>query len=214
VIEDCAQAHGALIGKRKVGSFGHMAAFSFYPTKNLGALGDGGAVVTDDPEHADKANLIRQYGWRERYVSELAGMNTRLDELQAAVLGVKLNHLDAENSRRREIADLYTRLLENSGLRLPFCAREVTHVYHQYAVLTPDREALAAFLKTRGIGTAVLYPVPVHLQQAYRRRVSVAPGGLEVCERVCREVLCLPMHPHITDQAICDIVREILNWKG
>src|SRR5215813_7276453 len=137
VVEDCAQAHGATIhsmGGLKVGVFGDAAAFSFYPTKNLGALGDGGAVVTNDPEVAGRVRLLREYGWRERYVSDIAGFNSRLDELQAAILRVKLRYLDAENARRREIARIYERILAGTEIGLPQCAAGAVHVYHQYVV--------------------------------------------------------------------------------
>ncbi len=214
VIEDCAQAHGASIGATKTGGWGHVAAFSFYPTKNLGALGDGGAVVTNDPVLTEKARLLRQYGWRERYISELAGTNTRLDELQAAILRVKLRHLEAENARRRQLAAVYDAGLASTPLELPRCARTVTHVYHQYTVRSPRRDELAAYLKSKGIGTAVLYPQPVHLQPAYRDRLSLAPGGLAVTEGVCRQLLCLPMHPQLEDEQARRIAGEIVRWHA
>jgi dTDP-4-amino-4,6-dideoxygalactose transaminase len=214
VIEDCAQAHGAVIGGRKVGSWGHMGAFSFYPTKNLGALGDGGALVCSDESLAAKARLIRQYGWRERYISEMAGMNTRLDELQAAVVRVKLRHLDAENGRRQEIAKAYDAALQTSGLTLPRSAADATHVYHQYTILTPRRGELAGFLKSEGIETAILYPSPVHLQPAYRGRINALAGGLPVSERVCRELLCLPMHPQLEGVQVSRIIDQVRRWIG
>jgi dTDP-4-amino-4,6-dideoxygalactose transaminase len=214
VIEDCAQAHGAMIAGRKAGSWGHMGAFSFYPTKNLGALGDGGALVCSDETLAAKARLIRQYGWRERYISETAGMNTRLDELQAAVLRVKLRHLDAENGRRQEIAKAYDAELETSGLTLPRSATDATHVYHQYTILTPRRDELADFLKSEGINAAILYPSPVHSQPAYRGRVNGLAGGLPVSERVCRELLCLPMHPQLGETQVRRIIDQVRRWIG
>lgn len=214
VIEDCAQAHGAAIGGRKAGSWGHMGAFSFYPTKNLGALGDGGALVCSDKTLAAKARLIRQYGWSERYISEMAGMNTRLDELQAAVLRVKLRHLDAENGRRLEIAKAYDAALQTCGLTLPRSAAGATHVYHQYTILTPRRDELAVFLKTEGINTAILYPSPVHLQPAYRGRVKSLAGGLPVSERVCRELLCLPMYPQLEEAQVRRIIDQVRRWVG
>jgi dTDP-4-amino-4,6-dideoxygalactose transaminase len=214
LIEDCAQAHGAMIAGRKAGSWGHMGAFSFYPTKNLGALGDGGALVCSDETLAAKAGLIRQYGWRERYISEMAGMNTRLDELQAAVLRVKLRHLDAENGRRQEIAKAYDAALETSGSTLPRSAADATHVYHQYTILTPRRDELASFLKSEGINAAILYPSPVHLQPAYRGRVNAPAGGLPVSERVCRELLCLPMHPQLGEAQVRRIIDQVRRWIG
>jgi dTDP-4-amino-4,6-dideoxygalactose transaminase len=199
VIEDCAQAHGAAVQGRKVGALGaQAAAFSFYPTKNLGALGDGGAVVTDDPDVAAQVRLLRQYGWRQRYVSELPGLNSRLDELQAAVLRVKLRYLDQENGRRREIAALYNSLLAQTPLGLPPVRPGTTHVYHQYVVRSRHRDQLQAYLEAHGIGTMIHYPVPVHLQPAYRGRLRLA-NRLAGTEALCREILSLPLYPHLSD---------------
>jgi len=199
VIEDCAQAHGAALQNLKAGALGsQLAAFSFYPTKNLGALGDGGAVVADDPELAAQVRLLRQYGWRQRYVSELPGMNSRLDELQAAILRVKLRYLDQENGRRQEIAHSYHTVLAETPLLLPQVRLGATHVYHQYVVRSRKRDQLQSFLKAHGIGAMVHYPVPVHLQPAYRGRVTLA-NRLAGTEAICREILSLPMYPQMTD---------------
>ncbi|HYO07474.1 MAG TPA: DegT/DnrJ/EryC1/StrS family aminotransferase [Tepidisphaeraceae bacterium] len=213
VIEDCAQSHGATLLGRRTGTWGHAAAFSFYPTKNLGALGDGGAIVTNDPALAERARALREYGWRDRYVSDLAGMNTRLDELQAAVLRAKLPHLDAENARRRAVATAYDAALAGSNVHAPPCRGDVEHVYHQYVVRAPERDALQAFLKQRGIGTAVHYPQPVHLQPAYRDRALAAPGGLPHTERACREILSLPMHPHLSADAAARVCDALQAWR-
>ena len=201
VIEDCAQSHGASIGSRKTGSFGAAAAFSFYPTKNLGALGDGGAIATNDRHIADRARLLREYGWKERYVSEIRGLNTRLDELQAAILRVKLRHLDAGNARRREIAAAYS-----AGLGLPI--ENEGHAYHQFVIRSRDRDALRARLAERDIGTLVHYPVPVHLQPAYAR---LEHGALPETELAAKEVLSLPMYPELTD---ADVARIIEAYRG
>ncbi len=208
MVEDCAQAHGAKIGDRRVGSIGDIAAFSFYPTKNLGALGDGGAVVTNDSELAERLKLLREYGWRERYVSEIAGMNSRLDELQAALLRVKLKALDAENERRRQIARMYDEKLAAASLRLPQVCGDVTHVYHQYVVRSDERDGLKEVLRTKGIGTLVHYPVPIHLQPAYRNR-SVA-DTLPETERAAKEVLSLPMFPQLTDEQVELVCQAII----
>src|SRR5262249_9490929 len=151
VIEDCAQAHGAMIRDQKVGTLGHLAGFSFYPTKNLGALGDGGAVVTNDGALAETAALTREYGWQERYVSLFSGMNSRLDEIQAAILRVKLKWLDEENTRRQQIARIYDEALEGTSLVLPHCSEDVTHVYHQYVVRVEGRDRLREHLQSRKI---------------------------------------------------------------
>lgn len=216
VVEDCAQAHGASIkegiGDRRVGSIGDIAAFSFYPTKNLGALGDGGAVVTNDAGLAERLKLLREYGWRERYVSEIAGMNSRLDELQAALLRVKLKALDEENARRRQIAAVYDEGLKSArlnagGLALPKSIGGVSHVYHQYVVRSGERDELKTRLREKGIGTLIHYPVPVHLQPAYRHLVSAA---LPETERAAREVLSLPMFPQLTDQQVQQVCQAMI----
>jgi len=212
VIEDCAQAHGATIDEVKVGVFGDAATFSFYPTKNLGALGDGGAVVTNDPEVAERVRLLREYGWRERYVSDIAGFNSRLDELQAAILRVKLKYLDEENARRREIARIYGERLAAPSLRLPDCLSGAGHVYHQYVVRSDDRDSLRELLRKRGVGTLVHYPVPVHLQPAYQNRATVHRGALPITERAAKQVLSLPMHPHLIEEQIervCEAINGI-----
>ena len=197
LVEDCSQAHGAALDGRKLGTWGQAAAFSFYPTKNLGALGDGGMVVTSDARLAARVRSLREYGWRERYVSETAGVNSRLDELQAAVLRVKLRHLDAENDCRRALACHYQGLLANSGLTLPLSSSAGWHVYHQYVVRSLRRDALRAGLATGGIKTLVHYPVPVHLQPAYAGRVRVQ-GALPHTEAAAREIMSLPMFPELT----------------
>lgn len=214
VIEDCAQAHGAEIAGRKVGTWGDLAAFSFYPTKNLGALGDGGALVTSDARLAERAQLIKQYGWRERYVSAIPGMNTRLDEIQAAVLRVKLPDLDADNDRRRRLARHYSDGLAAASPATPEARGDVHHVYHQYVVRTPHRDGLRAHLAARGIGTAILYSVPVHLQPGYCARVSPGPGGLAHTERLCGEILSLPLYPELTDEQADQVVLAVREWEG
>jgi dTDP-4-amino-4,6-dideoxygalactose transaminase len=210
VIEDCAQAHGATIKGVKVGTFGDAAGFSFYPTKNLGALGDGGAVVTDDSEIAERARLLREYGWRERYVSEIAGFNSRLDEIQAAILRVKLRYLDEENARRREIARVYDERLAPTPLRLPRCRAGVESVYHQYVARSGERDRLREYLRERGIGSLIHYPVPVHLQPAYEHRVAVHGGVLPATEQAAREVLSLPMHSHLTERQVERVCEAII----
>jgi dTDP-4-amino-4,6-dideoxygalactose transaminase len=208
VVEDCAQAHGATQAGRKVGTFGDLAAFSFYPTKNLGALGDGGAVFTRDEKRAGQVRLLRQYGWRERYISEVPGRNSRLDELQAAILRVKLRYLDSENAVRRTLAERYLERLADSALRLPALRRDTTHAFHQFTVRTPGREALRSLLLEREIGCGVLYPVPVHRQPAFADPALVLPET----DRACAEVLCLPCHPALTLADIDRVSDEILGW--
>lgn len=208
VLEDCAQAHGALVGERRVGSMGDAAAFSFYPTKNLGAFGDGGAVVTNRDDIAKRLRLLRQYGWRERYISDLAGYNSRLDELQAAILQVRLAHLDEDNGRRQQLAARYSAQLENLPVQLPRIRPSADHVFHLYVIQTGRQEALAAFLQKKGVGTAVHYPVPVHLQPAYRH-LGYAPGSLPVTERAARRILSLPLYAHMPEEHV-DVVSRAL----
>src|SRR5512135_2436011 len=212
VIEDCAQAHGTRYAQRAVGSYGDAACFSFYPTKNLGAIGDGGLVATNDPVIAENLNLLRQYGWRERYVSEIAGWNTRLDELQAAILRVKLRHLDADNDKRRELAAIYDELLAGV-VTLPIEPANTRHVYHLYVIRHPRRDALMQFLRERGIGTAIHYPVPVHLQPAYRGRLGDA-GSLPETERAAQEIVSLPMYPELSEEDVCAVVQGIREFAA
>ena len=208
VIEDSAQAHGATVGGRKTGTFGHLAAFSFYPTKNLGALGDAGAVVGRDAVLVDQVRLLRQYGWRKRYVSDLPGRNSRLDEIQAAVLRVQLARLEAGNSWRVEIASRYLKELAGLPLRLPEVAAGRTHCWHQFVVRTTRREELKAHLDKKGIRCGILYPVPVHRQPAYHDAALTLPQT----EQACAEVLSLPLHPGLTDDDVARVGREVLSF--
>jgi dTDP-4-amino-4,6-dideoxygalactose transaminase len=212
VLEDCAQSHGATFGGRMTGVWGDIAAFSFYPTKNLGALGDGGFIATARPELAEKVRLLREYGWRQRYMSEISGFNSRLDELQAAILRVKLSHLEADNGRRIAIARHYDRLLGASDLTLPREKWGVRHVYHQYVVRSKRRDALKSYLKEHGVDTLIHYPVPVHLQPAYRGKITLQGGRLPVTEEICPQILSLPMHPHLTGGQIEQIAELITGF--
>jgi dTDP-4-amino-4,6-dideoxygalactose transaminase len=213
VIEDCAQAHGAKYKGRRVGSYGDMACFSFYPTKNLGAVGDGGMVATSSPELAERALLLRQYGWADRYVSSLSGWNSRLDELQAAILRVKLPHLDSDNRKRRRLANMYDETLAALGLCLPRERAEVEHVYHLYVVRSERRDDLQAFLKSREVGVLIHYPVPVHLQPAYQNRLS-GSDHLPETERAAREVISLPIYPELDESQLQKVVAEVQAFQG
>jgi dTDP-4-amino-4,6-dideoxygalactose transaminase len=213
VIEDCAQAHGAALAARRAGTWGDMATFSFYPTKNLGALGDGGALAINDPDLAQRARLIREYGWRQHYISEVPGMNTRLDELQAAILRVKLSFLEDDNNRRRQIAERYSTGLAGTDLGLPKTPTGCHHVYHQYVVRCKNnRDELQKFMKEHGVGTLVHYPQPVHLQPAYLGRVPLAPGGLPHTELARDQILSLPMHPQLSDADVKSVILNLKNW--
>ncbi len=213
VIEDCAQAHGAVYRGRHTGAWGDIACFSFYPTKNLGAIGDGGFVATQDAQLAENARLLREYGWRERYVSDMAGWNTRLDELQAAILRIKLRTLDADNARRRHLAALYDELLTASPVAPPQAMSYGEHVYHLYVVQSARRDELQAFLKGRDIGTLIHYPLPVHLQPAYRGRLGDV-GSLPETERAANQVLSLPMFPELSEIKVQQVAEAIREFAG
>lgn len=212
LIEDCAQAHGATFQGRPVGSRGDAGCFSFYPTKNLGALGDGGAVVANDDGLLQELRSQREYGWTpaQRYVSQAQGMNSRLDELQAALLLVKLAHLDAENARRMQIAQHYTALFSDLGDQLvtPVVRADCTHVFHLYVVRTPRRDQVLAALKAQGIGAAIHYPVPIHQQPGYRD--AVVAHDLTRTEALAAEILSLPINPWLHDGQIERVAAAVL----
>jgi len=212
VIEDCAQSHGAVLAGSKTGAWGDIASFSFYPTKNLGALGDGGMIVTANSGLAERTRSLRQYGWQQRYISEIPGCNSRLDELQAAILRVKLEYLDVENARRIALAARYTTALADSGLTLPTCREGTRHVYHQYVVRSPQRDVLQTHLRSRGIGTLVHYPSAVHQQLAYKGRIFIA-GSLPHSERAAAEVLSLPMYPELSNEQVDSVAEQFRAWN-
>lgn len=202
VIEDNAQAHGAAFKGKLTGGFGHINATSFYPGKNLGALGDAGACTTDDPDLAEKILMLRNYGSREKYKHEVIGHNMRLDELQAAFLSVKLRHLNEWTRQRQEIAAWYNEALEGIGdLILPRVGSNATHVYHLYVIQTQYRDELQAFLAERGIGTLIHYPIPPHLQKAYVD-LDFKEGDFPIAEQLAKTVLSLPIWPGLTYEQV------------
>lgn len=214
VIEDCAQAQGARWDGRLTGTFGDIAAFSFYPTKNLGALGDGGAVATNDEKLGERVRALREYGWEQRFISKVAGVNSRLDELQAAILRVKLRHLDEDNQRRGRIAEMYGQALADHDLiMLPQTSASATHVFHQYVIRTKARDSLQNFLGDRGVATAIHYPMPVHQQPAYAGRLK-ACGSLRATETVAQEILSLPMFPELAEHQLDTVVEHIAAWQS
>ena len=213
VIEDNAQAHGARYKNQLVGSLGDAGAFSFYPTKNLGAIGDGGAIICGRQEIAARLYALRQYGWHRRYVSEEIGFNSRLDELQAAILRVKLRTLDENNLLRQRAANLYEHLLAGSPLQLPQKSSHCDHIYHLYVVQASERDDLQTFLLEKGIGTAVHYPVPIHLQTPYQQD-NCRPGSLPVTEKLAGRILSLPMFPHISDAQVTAVTEAIRAFYG
>ena len=211
VIEDCAQAHGARINGKPVGSFGDLACFSFYPTKNLGAIGDGGAVLTDQPELAHKLRLLREYGWEDRYISKIAGMNTRLDEVQAAILNVKLPHLEKNNRGRQALAAAYDQGLTGTNYILPKRRAGSEHVMHLYVIQTSRRDELQVFLRGHGVGSGVHYPQAVHQQPAYKGRLR-GFDQLPVTERLVPGILSLPMYPQLQLKDVQRVCELLLEW--
>jgi dTDP-4-amino-4,6-dideoxygalactose transaminase len=211
LLEDAAQAHGARYKGRRIGGHGDAVAWSFYPSKNLGALGDAGAVTTNDPEIADRVRRLGNYGSSVRYVNEVKGFNSRLDPIQASVLSVKLDHLDEWNERRRGIAVYYLVSLAGLGLELPFVPNWADPVWHLYVVQSAERDALRARLADAGVQTQIHYPIPPHLQDAYRD-LELSEGSFPIAERLAARVLSLPIGPHLShEQAerVADAVRNL-----
>jgi dTDP-4-amino-4,6-dideoxygalactose transaminase len=212
IIEDCAQSHGAHYRGRPTGSLGDIGCFSFYPTKNLGAFGDAGMAVSNDVGLASAMREIREYGWHERNVSARVGINSRLDPVQAAILGVKLLNLTEDNARRQTIASRYDRGLSGLPLTLPMRRPDADHVFHQYVVRLAERDALREYLNAQGISTGIHYPLPVHLQPAYRNRIAAGPSGLGVSERAARQILSLPVYPQLSDEMIDRVVSGVCGF--
>ncbi len=214
VIEDVAQAHGAMVGEDMAGTMTQIACFSFYPTKNMGAYGDGGAVVTHDADLGLRVRQLRDLGQVGRFQHALPGRNSRLDEMQAAILQVKLRYLDAHNAARRERAGWYAELLKDaSELQLPFVPEDWTHVYHLYVTRSDKRDGLRDYLRQRGIGADVHYPKPLHQQPVFAD-CRVAEGGLPVAEKAVTEILSLPMYPQLTREQVEQVARAILDFAN
>lgn len=208
VIEDCAQAMGAEFQGRKVGSIGSAGCFSFFPTKNLGCMGDGGMVVTDDGEIAERVRMLRVHGQGKKYQSEMLGFNSRLDEIQAAVLRVKLRYLDGWNRKRQDRASLYDKLLSDTPVVTPFVEENVKHVFHQYTITAPKRAELARGLEEKGIGVAIYYPLPFHLQKVFAY-LGYKEGALPESEKAAKNVLSLPLYPELEDNQVEEVARKI-----
>ena len=213
VLEDCAQAHGAKVDGKKVGSFGDAAAFSFSPTKNLGAIGDGGAVVTNSPDVFENILALRQYGWHRRYISDFPGVNSRLDELQAAFLRIKLRELDKDNARRNEIASRYTSVIEKLKIKAPISVSNNYHAYHLYVIESENRNELAKFLEKNNVGSALHYPSPIHKQPAYLGRIK-GHNDLKETEILYKKILTIPMFPELTDGEVDMVCDVLVKWNG
>jgi aminotransferase EvaB len=208
LVEDCAQAHGAAIDGKKAGSWGALACFSFYPTKNLGALGDGGAITTNDPNLAQHVKSLRQYGWSGKYQCTEYGRNSRMDELQASILRAKLPHLDGWNARRREIAAIYSAALADQPVQ---CPRDfgADYVAHLYVIRTQAREQVRSALKEHGIATDIHYPVPDHLQEAARGTHAASAAPLPATEQAAREILTLPCYAELDDGEVAAVAGAL-----
>jgi dTDP-4-amino-4,6-dideoxygalactose transaminase len=213
VLEDGAQAHGAKYKGKRLGSHGDAVAWSFYPGKNLGAMGDGGAVTTNDTQIADRLRVLRNYGSRVKYVNEVQGYNSRLDPFQAAILRVKLSHLDAWHARRSTIAARYQVGLAGCRLTLPFVPEWAEPAWHLYVVLNPQRDALQKALANAGVGTLIHYPIPPHLQGAYSN-LGFNKGAFPVAERIHGDVLSLPMGPHLDSDDVTQVIAACRNLAG
>jgi len=213
VIEDACQAHGAKYGRKKVGSFGTMGCFSFYPTKNLGGYGDGGMVVTNHKRYDQNLRLLRCYGEKEKYQHVLKGHNSRLDEIQAALLRVKLKYLDQWNEERRRKAKLYTKMLSPFGVVCPSEKKGVRHVYHLYTIKTRKRDSLQAFLKKKGIETLIHYPIPIPLQKAYRE-LGYQRRDLPLTNLWSRKILSLPFFPEMKESEMKEVAEGIRSFLG
>lgn len=213
VVEDAAQAHGARYRGRRIGSHGNAVCWSFYPGKNLGALGDGGAVTTNDPALADRVRILGNYGSRQKYVNQISGVNSRLDPIQAAILRVKLLYLDEWNGRRRSVAEHYRRALAHLPLTLPAVPERAEPAWHLFVVQTAERDRLAGHLAQQGVQTLVHYPIPPHLQQAYAS-LRRGPGSFPIAEQLADTVLSLPISPHVSEAQADQVVRGVVQWLG
>lgn len=212
VLEDAAQAQGARYKGQRIGAHGDAVAWSFYPGKNLGAMGDAGAVTTSNLEVADKVRMLRNYGSKVKYVNEITGYNSRLDPLQAAALGVKLLHLDEWNGRRKKIAEFYIKELANTSLVLPFVPDWAEPVWHLFVVRSQERDRLQRHLEDRGISTLIHYPIPPHLQQAYVE-MRLPEGSFPLSEVIHREVLSLPIGPHLSMEQAARVVEAVQSFE-
>ena len=209
VIEDACQAHGAEYKGKRVGSFGDYACFSFYPSKNLGAYGDGGMITTKTPEQAHTLKMLRNYGQEKRYYHTIKGFNSRLDELQAAILLTKIKYLDTWNTRRRDIADFYNQNIKNKAITKPVEVSYGKHVFHLYVIRHPERDRLQAYLQNNDVQTVIHYPLSIHLQEAYKD-LGYSQGDFPVAEKVAEEILSLPIFPQLRDKE-AEAIAELIN---
>lgn len=213
LLEDCAQSHGAKFEGKTTGTFGDIGCFSFYPTKNLGAFGDGGAIVTNNEKIADKIRMLRNYGSRRKYYNEIEGVNSRLDEMQAALLNVKLSHYIGLRSEREKIAQKYLNEIKNPKIILPKIRKGAEHVWHLFVVQTENRDKLQNYLNENGIGTQIHYPIPPHLSEAYKY-LGYKKGDFPITEKQANSVLSLPIYDGITNEEAEYVIKAINDYKG
>lgn len=210
ILEDCAQSHGAEIKGKRAGSWGHAAGFSFYPGKNIGALGDAGAITTNDDELANVLRALRNYGSHKKYHNIYQGVNSRLDEIQAAILQVKLKHVDEETTKRRKIANLYLKKISNELVKLPVFENENNHVWHLFVITTPNRDELQAWLLDKGIQTLIHYPIPPHKQQAYKEWND---EHYPITEKIHQSVISLPLDPTMSEEEVERVIKAVNDFK-
>lgn len=208
LVEDCAQSHGACFNGKMTGTFGDIGCFSFYPSKNLGAFGDGGAIVTDDEKIAQDVRIYRNYGSEKRYYNKVVGTNSRLDELQAGLLRVRLSHMDELTKEKQKIGERYMKELHNNKIMLPKFIDGATHVYHQFVIRCKEREKLIEYLNEKGIGTIIHYPIPPHLAEAYRY-LGFQKGDFPITEAFANEVLSIPMYNGMTDEEQSYVIEAL-----
>jgi dTDP-4-amino-4,6-dideoxygalactose transaminase len=213
LIEDVSQAHGSKWKGKRLGGIGHVGCFSCYPTKNLGAIGDAGLITTSDAKLGNRIRMLREYGWKQRNVSDIVGRNSRMDELQAAILRVKLRHLDSDNGKRQRIAAHYSKLLAELVRYLPSERANSVHVFHLYVIRSSDRQKLMHYLKSNEIQASVHYPMPVHLQPAYKDRVRTA-SKMDVTELLADEILSLPIYPELLSADVARVIEVINNYHS
>ena len=211
LVEDCAQSHGACYNGKMTGTFGDIGCFSFYPSKNLGAFGDGGAIVTNNEEIAKDFKIYRNYGSEKRYYNKVVGTNSRLDEIQAGLLRVRLNHLDELNEERKQIADRYTKEIKNPKILLPALENNTTCVWHQYVIRCEERDRLIEYLNNKEIGTIIHYPIPPHLSEAYSY-LGIKEGSLPITEHLAKTVLSIPMYNGMTKEEQDYVISALNNF--
>ncbi len=211
LIEDVSQAHGATYKNKKLGSFGITGCFSCYPTKNLGAVGDAGVITTNNKKIYSKIKLLREYGWKTKFISEISGRNSRLDEIQAGILNIKLNYLENENKKRQTIANLYLSEIKNKKIEFVSKRNYSSHVYHLFVIKTKNRTKLINFLKRNNVFTGIHYPIPIHLQKGYKKELKKI-GRLQNTEKASKKILSIPIYPELSNKEVTRVIKLLNNY--